>query len=380
MKIILTVLCMFVIAFTLQAQNEKLRVAVFDPTSSGTSIDEGTKVAVREIISSTFVNTGKYNIVERSLLQQVMKEQAFSNSDVVDESQATELGRLAGANKVVLSVVTLVGGRNMLSVKTIDVKTATVDKQKTRVVSSNDLLDAVESLTLDMLGEKLSTTSVSGSSKSNIKLGKTSGALGSGIGALFGKKDKDDSETQKQSKEKPISKQDQKKIEAEEQAERDRQIALTAANSYDMANSVSNIILQTISKQEGKKATRYTTDVERFDKIKKKEDILKYINTITSDVGGIPPENDDITFYCKKEQVKDKDEVVLLLFLDGRCIGIGTKIKGLLSKMPNLQSSRGTHNISIWNGEEEILDTPVNFDFKSNYIFEWNKNKVALTN
>jgi hypothetical protein len=134
------------------AQEEKLRVAVFDPTSSGTTIDEGSKVAVRELVSSTFVNTGKYNIVERSLLERVMKEQEFSNSGVVDDSQATEIGKLAGAHKVVLSVVTLVGGRNMLSIKVIDVKTATIDQQKTRLVQTNDLLDAVEPLTLELLG------------------------------------------------------------------------------------------------------------------------------------------------------------------------------------------------------------------------------------
>ena len=144
--------------FVLQAQDGKLRVAVFDPSSSGTPIDEGTKVAVREIISSTFVNMGKYTIVERSLLQQVMKEQAFSNSDVVDDSQATELGRLAGANKVVLSVLTLAGGRNMLSIKIIDVKTATIDQQKTKIVTSNDLLDFVEPLTLELLGQKVTYT------------------------------------------------------------------------------------------------------------------------------------------------------------------------------------------------------------------------------
>jgi hypothetical protein len=156
MKKLFTLLCTLAItALALPAQGQKLRVAVFDPTSSGTAIDEGTKVAVREIISSTFVNTGKYTIVERSLLDKVMKEQAFSNTDLVDESQATELGRLAGANKIVLSVVTLVGGRNMLSVKVIDVQTATVDQQKTRIVSSNDLLDAVEPLTLELLGEEM---------------------------------------------------------------------------------------------------------------------------------------------------------------------------------------------------------------------------------
>ncbi len=42
----------------------------------------------------------------------------------------------------------------MLSIKIIDVMTASIDKQKTKIVSSNDLLDAVEPLTLEMLGEE----------------------------------------------------------------------------------------------------------------------------------------------------------------------------------------------------------------------------------
>ncbi len=130
---------------------EKLRVAVFDPTSSGTAIDEGTKVAIREIISSTIVNAGNYDIVERSLLEKVMQEQSFSNSGAVDDNDATEIGKLAGANKVVLSVVTLTGGRNMLSVKIIDVKTASVERQKVKVVASGELLDAIEPITLALI-------------------------------------------------------------------------------------------------------------------------------------------------------------------------------------------------------------------------------------
>jgi len=159
MKKIFTFLSMLAITvFVLQAQETKLKVAVFDPSSSGALIDEGTKVAVRELISSTFVNTGKYTIVERSLLQQIMKEQQFSNTDVVDDSQATQLGKLAGANKVVLSVVTLVSGRNMLSLKVIDVQTATVEQQRTKIINSTDLLDLVEPLTLELMGEKSGST------------------------------------------------------------------------------------------------------------------------------------------------------------------------------------------------------------------------------
>ena len=137
------------------AQEDKLRIAVFDPTSSGTSIDDGTKIAIREIISSTIVNTGKHSIVERSLLEKVMQEQSFSNSGVVDDNQMTEIGKLAGANKIIVSVVTLTGGRNMLSIKMIDVKTANVERQKVKVVTSGELLDAVEPMTLSLIDAEI---------------------------------------------------------------------------------------------------------------------------------------------------------------------------------------------------------------------------------
>ena len=158
-KIVLLLTLLFAAYVGVCQENEIPRIAVFDPASSGTSIDEGTKVAVREIISSTIVNTGKYSIVERSLLEKVMEEQKFSNSGAVDDMQATEIGKLAGANKVVLSVVTLTGGRNMLSVKIIDVMTATVERQKVKVVTSGELLNVVEPLTLEMLNMERSNAS-----------------------------------------------------------------------------------------------------------------------------------------------------------------------------------------------------------------------------
>lgn len=154
MKKILLTICFACLCMLTQAQQEKLRVAVLDPTTSGIAMDDGTKLAVQELISSTFVNTGRYIIIERSMIDKIIKEQSFQNSDMADNSQATEIGKLAGANKVVLSAVSMVGGRNMLSVKIIDVTTASIDKQKTKIVGSSDLLDAVEPLTLELLGEQ----------------------------------------------------------------------------------------------------------------------------------------------------------------------------------------------------------------------------------
>jgi hypothetical protein len=151
---LLAVLAPLPVALAQEPQKTKPRVAVFDPTATGTSIDEGTVVAVRELISSALVNTGSYNIVERSLLDKVMKEQKFSNSGAVDASQASELGKLAGANIVVVSVLTAAGKRFMASIKMIDVQTASVANQKTKTLKSADeFLDIVENLMLETIGE-----------------------------------------------------------------------------------------------------------------------------------------------------------------------------------------------------------------------------------
>ena len=149
-RIYIIILAVFMTS-SMFADGVKTSVAVFDPSSSGTSLDEGTKVTIREIISSTIVNSGNYDIVERSLLEKVMQEQSFSNSGIVDDKDATEIGKLAGANKIVLSVVTLTGGRNMISIKMIDVKTASVDRQKVKITSSKELLNTIEPLTLALV-------------------------------------------------------------------------------------------------------------------------------------------------------------------------------------------------------------------------------------
>ena len=152
MKKLYATVVLFFMMLSAMADEEKLRIAVFDPILSGGITDSSIKIAVREIISSTLVNTGKHDIVERSLLDKVMEEQRLSNSGLVNDEQITEIGKLTGANKVVVSVVTLTNGQNMLSLKMIDVKTASIERQKVKVIPSGELINVVEPMTLDLIG------------------------------------------------------------------------------------------------------------------------------------------------------------------------------------------------------------------------------------
>jgi hypothetical protein len=143
-----------VFAQPLSAQEKKPKVAVFDPVGAAKSNDEEVSIVVREMVSAAIVNTGKYNIVERSLIDHVLKEQEFSNSGIVDESQVSAIGKLAGANKVVLSVLSSAGSdKVMLSLKIIDVESASVESQKIKVMKPDALLDEITPLALALIGE-----------------------------------------------------------------------------------------------------------------------------------------------------------------------------------------------------------------------------------
>ncbi|MDR1553916.1 MAG: CsgG/HfaB family protein [Prevotellaceae bacterium] len=152
--IIFLCLLMLVPKSFLWAQETKLRVAVFDTNVSGKGFDESAGVIIREMVSSALVNTNKYTIIERSLIDKILSEQKFSNSGVVDDSQATELGKLAGANKVILSVLSSASDRGLLSLKMIDVQSASIESQKTKLVRQSEILDVITSLALELIGEQ----------------------------------------------------------------------------------------------------------------------------------------------------------------------------------------------------------------------------------
>jgi hypothetical protein len=157
----------FAFAQSLVAQEggEKPKVAIFDPAGTAKNMDESMAIVVRELVSDAIVNTGKYNIVERSLIDRILKEQKFSNSGAVDESQVSAIGKLAGADKVVLSVFTSAGAdKVMLSLKVIDVENARVESQKTKVVKSDALLDEITPLALALIGEEMEVEETKSSS------------------------------------------------------------------------------------------------------------------------------------------------------------------------------------------------------------------------
>ncbi|MDR2065516.1 MAG: CsgG/HfaB family protein [Prevotellaceae bacterium] len=341
---------------SLPAQETKLRVAVFDPSASGSIIDDGTKIVVREIISSVFVNTGDYTIVERSLLDKIMKEQAFSNSGIVDDSQATELGKLAGANKVVLSVITQTGNRGMLSIKIIDVMSATIDKQKAKVVDYNAFLDEIEPLTRSLLGEEVEESGQSQISSTVLPYENNSQTQTS-----YG----NNYQTQ----------------------------TFVAYSNNDAVRHIVNMI-----NRQCKKPEKYRTDEDRFNSLSKsqKEPIEEFISSNSKPLIEPSPSSikqNETVFFLRARSLRkkvgyslfkgikvNKVNDVLLLFLDGQLIGFGTATTGFLVTMQR-GNAGGIHILSLHSSTFSALEISVDLSVKNYYLLDWDdKKNIDLVN
>ncbi|MDR2234339.1 MAG: CsgG/HfaB family protein [Tannerella sp.] len=147
MKILITsilTLCCF-----LAAGQEERKVAVFDPAGS---IDKTLLEIVREEISSAVVNTQGYTVLERQLINKVMEENKFQASGLVSDAQVSDVGKLMGADYVVVSTVSGLGANYHISCKMIEVATARINRQYTGMTKNGlgDLTAVVRSVVNSM--------------------------------------------------------------------------------------------------------------------------------------------------------------------------------------------------------------------------------------
>jgi len=91
----------------LVATENKLKVGVLDFKTVGDSASIGEGAA--EILRTTLIETGRYTIIERGMLNQVLEEQKLSLSGIVDPNTAAGIGKVLGAQLVAVGSVVKIG-------------------------------------------------------------------------------------------------------------------------------------------------------------------------------------------------------------------------------------------------------------------------------
>lgn len=98
---------------------------------------------VTDALTEAMFNTGKIKIVERASIEKILSEQQFQDSALVNESTASEIGNLTGANYVCYGTVKDLGNQITLNVKVVEVSTAELCSMGRETVAKDEYLSGV---------------------------------------------------------------------------------------------------------------------------------------------------------------------------------------------------------------------------------------------
>lgn len=130
------------------AEYRKIKVAVLDFQQQGSFETAGVGRIAAEWLTTSLVETGRFEIIERRLLQQIVDEQKMGVSGLLDPSSASRIGRLLGVKTVVTGTIQHYENTFELNVRLINVETgAIVTADRIKAGSASSLRNQVSRIT-----------------------------------------------------------------------------------------------------------------------------------------------------------------------------------------------------------------------------------------
>lgn len=108
-------------------KGEKVKIGIieFQSLNEEAKKDNLGKI-VSEMLTTSFVNSESFKIIEREQLQKVVQEFQLSQSGIIDTSYAKQIGKIAGADAIVTGSVTKIGNDLRLDARIIDVESGII--------------------------------------------------------------------------------------------------------------------------------------------------------------------------------------------------------------------------------------------------------------
>jgi len=108
-------------------KGEKVKIGIieFQSLNDEAKKDNLGKI-VSEMLTTSFVNSESFKIIEREQLQKVVQEFQLSQSGIIDTSYAKQIGKITGADAIVIGSVTKIGGDLRLDARIIDVESGII--------------------------------------------------------------------------------------------------------------------------------------------------------------------------------------------------------------------------------------------------------------
>lgn len=134
---------------TVRADFQKTKIAVLDFELRGDTFktaDMGGIVA--EWFTTSLVKDGRFEVIERALLQKIISEQKLGMTGLINESSSTQLGQILGVKTIITGSVLQIDQKIEVNARIINVKTGSiVAAENIQSNKGNNLQDVVAMLT-----------------------------------------------------------------------------------------------------------------------------------------------------------------------------------------------------------------------------------------
>ncbi len=140
-------------------------VSTFDTGDNDETL-QSMATGVPDLLMAALSTHGEVNVVDRSHLADVMREQALAVNGLNDPATAMRVGRLLGADRFITGSVLLTGGELTIIAHVLDVKSGTIQASRKATGKPDDLM----SLAVDLAGQLASALNIKSAPASGEKL------------------------------------------------------------------------------------------------------------------------------------------------------------------------------------------------------------------
>ena len=94
---------------------------------NGNNISDGEVNALTDRLRAELFKTKHFKVIEREMMQEVLKEQGFQQSGCTTDECMVEIGRLIGVEKIIGGSISKVGDIYSVSARMVDVETGEIE-------------------------------------------------------------------------------------------------------------------------------------------------------------------------------------------------------------------------------------------------------------
>jgi TolB-like protein len=130
-----------------------MRVAILELKADG--VTPRIARVVSDMIRTEFVNIGRFIVIERNQMDQIMKEQGLQQSGCTDQECAVQLGKIMSARKILIGTISPVGPSIIINVRIVDVENSIVEFASMEKSESEAILDQAVIRLVNKLSDKI---------------------------------------------------------------------------------------------------------------------------------------------------------------------------------------------------------------------------------